>query len=72
MYRYAGNFGEIERSSLSCNTTFAPMTRQSGGLLVVQAPADHKITCALSTFERKSTWLLFQGIKLPKQELPQA
>jgi type II secretory ATPase GspE/PulE/Tfp pilus assembly ATPase PilB-like protein len=24
------------------------------------APADHKITCALSIFERKSTWLLYQ------------
>ena len=30
MYRYAGNFGEIERISLSCYTTFAPMTRQTG------------------------------------------
>jgi len=39
MCRYVGIFGEIERFSLSCNTTFAPMTRQSDGMLVVQAPA---------------------------------
>jgi hypothetical protein len=55
MYRYAGNFGKIERISLSCYTTFAPMTRQSGGMLVVQAPVrSQNCLCFINTQTQRS------------------